>query len=373
MNEIRQAIVKMTNFEANCQNMLPGIEKRVEAFAELGNTLQLLVSSKEEYTFSGAQIGRKSAFKNVIERSAETNQWFTANFIMYALKSIASSLQKSNLRKWLAAYPHLLSNQQSKRIGVIMAGNIPFVGFHDFISVLITGNYFIGKPSSKEGELMKMIAGILTDIEPGYKKYISFNHSALTHIDALIATGSDNSSRYFDYNYKNIPSLIRKNRNGVAILNGSETTAELEELGKDIFLYFGLGCRNISKLFVPMNYDFNLLFQAFHKFKNVVSHPLYADNYRYQLAISKTKKLPFKDTGFMIVKESFQTSSPIATLFYQHYRSEKELNAHLDYDRNNVQCIVGNAPGLVPFGNAQSPELWNYADDVDIIKFLNSL
>ncbi|MCD6596698.1 MAG: hypothetical protein J7L04_03370, partial [Bacteroidales bacterium] len=209
--------------------------------------------------------------------------------------------------------------------------------------------------------------------EPGYKKHISFNHSELTNIDALIATGSDNSSRYFDYNYKNIPSLIRKNRNGVAILNGSESPGELEELGKDIFLYFGLGCRNISKIFVPEHYDFNPLFRAFNSFKDIISHPLYADNYRYQLAISKTNKHPFMDTGFMIVKESFQISSPIATLYYQYYRSEKELKSHLDYDHNRIQCIVGKAPGLVPFGNAQGPELWDYADDLDTIKFLNSL
>jgi len=353
--------------------MLPGIEKTVETFAELGNALQLLVSPEEENTLSDAQIARKSEFKNVIERSADKNPWFTTDFIKYALKSIASSLQESNLKKWLGAYPHLLNNHQGKHIGVIMAGNIPFVGFHDFISVLITGNYFVGKPSSKEGELMKMIADILTNIEPGYKNYISFNHSALTNIDALIATGSDNSSRYFDYNYKNIPSLIRKNRNGVAILSGSESTAELEELGKDIFIYFGLGCRNISKLFVPEHYDFNSLFQAFHEFKDIILHPLYANNYRYQLAISKTEKLPFKDTGFMIVKESFQTASPIATLYYQYYRSKEELNSHLDYDRNRIQCIVGNYPGWISFGNAQGPELWDYADDVDIIEFLKLL
>ncbi len=349
------------------------IEKRIEVFAELGNFLQLLVSDKKEGISSKVQLSWYSDFENVLSKSSDTNQWFTAEFIKYALKSIASSLQESNLRKWLAAYPHLLNNQQSKRIGVIMAGNIPFVGFHDFISVLVTGNYFIGKSSSKEGDLMKMIADILIGIEPEFKDYISFNHSNLTNIDAIIATGSDNSSRYFDYNYKNIPSLIRKNRNGVAILNGSETTAELEKFGKDIFLYFGLGCRNISKLFVPEHYDFNPLFQAFNKFKDLISHPLYSDNYRYQLAISKTKKLPFKDTGFMIVKESFQTASPIATLYYQYYRSEKELNYHLDYDRNRIQCIVGNSPGRVSFGNAQHPELWDYADDVDTIEFLKLL
>ncbi len=353
--------------------MPQAIERRIEIFTELGNFLKLLVSDKKGDITSRLQLSGDSDFEKVLIKSSDKNPWFTTDFIKYALKSIASSLQESYIRKWLNAYPHLLNNQQRKRIGVIMAGNIPFVGFHDFISVLITSNYFIGKPSSKEGELMEMIADTLTGIEPGYKEYISFSHSNLTNIDALIATGSDNSSRYFDYNYKNIPSLIRKNRNGVAVLNGSETTAELKELGKDIFLYFGLGCRNISKIFVPEHYNFDPLLRAFHKFKDIILHPLYADNYRYQLAISKTNKHPFKDTGFFILKKSFQISSPIATLFYQYYTSEKELNSHLDYDRNRIQCIVGKAPGRVPFGKAQSPELWDYADDVDTIKFLNSL
>ena len=348
-------------------------EKRILSFAKLAKVIQWLATGGKNKITKEVQLSRLDDFEKIMDESSEFNPWFTPEFMNKALSSIALSLEEENLRKWLSAYPVLNKHKKPKRIGVVMAGNIPFVGFHDFISVLITGNYFIGKPSSKEGGLMKMISGMLTDIEPEYKKYISFTSSILSNIDAIIATGSDNSARYFEHDYKDVPSLIRKNKNGVAILTGKESTRVLEGLAEDVFLYFGLGCRSVSKILIPKDYDFKPLINSFSGFKQLMRNTYYSDNYQYQSAIFKTNNQSVKDTGFLLLQESFGTSSPIAVLYYQYYRSEKELNAYLSQDKNKFQCIVGNSSGMVPFGRAQYPELWDYADHVDTLKFLGTL
>jgi hypothetical protein len=348
-------------------------EKRILSFAELGKVLYKLSIRDKNVTTHKVQLTWLDDCEKIIGKSSTLNPWFTTEFIYNALHSIALSLKKENLRSWLARYPELNKDQQAKRIGVIMAGNIPFVGFHDFISVLISGNFFVGKSSSKEGGLMQMIAGILTDIEPGFKPCISFSSSIQTNIDAVIATGSDNSARYFEYDYKNIPTLIRKNKNGIAVLNGTETGKELNGLAEDIFLYFGLGCRSVSKILIPEAYNFEALISSLNSFKNIMNNPYYSDNYRYQSAIFKTNDQPVKDTGFLLLQESFGISSPVAVLFYQYYQSANELNAYLEMDADKFQCIVGKSPEMVPFGKAQYPELWDYADHVDTLKFLGAL
>ncbi len=349
------------------------LEKRIIGFSELGKALYWLTGSDKNTPTNEVQLAWLDDFEKIIEKSGKVNPWFTSDFIKNALYSIALSLKEENIRKWLAKYPELNKNRQAKRIGVIMAGNIPFVGFHDFISVLISGNSFVGKSSSKDGGLMEMIAGILTDIEPEFERHISFNHSKLTNIDALIATGSDNSARYFEYDYQNTPTLIRKNKNGVAVLDGTESEKELHGLTEDIFLYFGLGCRSVSKILVPKGYDFNPLIKVLTGFKQVMNNPNYSDNYRYQSAILKTAGHSVIDTGFLILRESFGTSSPISVLFYQYYNSEIELQSYLETDFDKFQCIVGKSPEMVPYGKAQYPEIWDYADHIDTLKFLGTL
>lgn len=353
--------------------MALSVDKRIESFTELGNVLRWLVSGKESKTPSDLHLKWQSEFSKVLRKSTEANPWFTNIFIKHALESIVLSIHERKIRRWLSSYTNIPENGHGKRIGVIMAGNIPFVGFHDFISVLITGNYFIGKPSAREGKLMEMLAGILMDIEPEFKKHISFRPTKLTNIDAVIATGSNNTSRYFKHEYKNLPSLIRKNGNGVAILDGTESMAELEALTNDIFLYFGLGCRNVSKLYIPIDFDFYSLLKALNKHEYIDKHAGYMNNYHYQSAIYKTEKVRVLDTGFLILKEEFDISSPIGVLYYQYYNTREELVKILKSNTEQIQCKVGkNNSEYIPFGKTQYPELWDYSDNVDTINFLNS-
>lgn len=348
-------------------------EQRIIGFSRLGDVLSCLPNGEDRSTTPHVKVEWYKEFLRTKTKSAEINQWFTSEFIDQALLSISQSLTETKIRKWLSNYS---DNKLSggKRIGVIMAGNIPFVGFHDFISVLISGNYFIGKVSSKEGGLLELIAKILIDIEPRFKKFISFSSLELSNIDGLIATGSDNTARYFSYEYKNIPSIIRKNRNSIAILAGDESKAELQALANDIFLYFGLGCRNISKLLVPLNYNFKPLISALDKYNSITSHKVYMNNYLYQSALHKMENLKVIDNGYLILKEAFEISSPIGVVYFQYYNNKKEINEILDLQAEKIQCIASKIGlGFIPFGKTQFPELWDYSDNVDTINFLHLL
>lgn len=350
------------------------LEERITSFSKLGEVMQWLASGK----IRNEQVALKSdwitIYRETKEKSTQLNPWFTDYFIDSALNSIALSLKEQNIRVWLSHYPNIRHNPGGKRIGVIMAGNIPLVGFHDFISILITGNYIIAKTSSKEGNLMQLIADMLIEIESEFQTFISFDPAELKDIDALIATGSNNTARYFRYEYQNLPSLIRKNRNGVTILDGGESLAGLEGLADDIFMYFGLGCRNTSKLYIPEAYNFNLLLEAINKYKDIALHKAYMNNYIYQSALYKMDKLEVIDNGFIILKKANEISSPISVLYFQYYHSLKEVDDILDFNRDKIQCVTGgNVSNIVPFGKSQHPDLWDYSDNLDTINFLISI
>ena len=349
------------------------LDQRIISFSRLGDVLSCLPECKESNTPFYFKTDWQAEYLKIKTISTEINQWFTSEFIDHALLSIAQSLSEAKIRKWLSNYSYC-EISGDKRIGVIMAGNIPLVGFHDFISVLISGNYFIGKVSSKEGGLIEMIAKILIDIEPHFKNFISFSSSEPNHIDGLIATGSNNTARYFKYGYKNIPSIIRKNRNSISILTGEESNTELQALANDIFLYFGLGCRNISKLIVPLNYNFNPLISALDKYNSFTLHKGYMNNYLYQSAIHKTENIKVIDNGYLILKEAFEISSPIGVLYYQYFKNDKEIKEILDVQAEKIQCITSKKElGNIPFGKTQFPDLWDYSDNVDTINFLHLL
>jgi len=232
--------------------------------------------------------------------------------------------------------------------------------------------YFLtGINGAGKSTLAKILAGILIKLEPGFQDLVHFSNDLPENIDAIIATGSDNTSRYFDYYYRGLPSLIRKNRNGVAVLEGIETSTELENLGNDIFSYFGLGCRNVAKLFVPEKYNFSKFIKAMQKNSYVLHHSGYAANYNYQRTLAEMNTNPFIDTGLFILKEDPQISSPIGVLFFQQYKTIKELNDILNLFSEKIQCVVGNTDqNYTAFGKAQYPELWDYADNIDTIRFL---
>ena len=304
------------------------------------------------------------------------NPWFTKNNIDYALKETASSLKKESLEDWVSMYPELQNNPEPKRIGVITAGNIPLVGFHDFLSVLISGNVFIGKLSSKDNALMPAIIKMLIDIEPEFKSLIHISENKLTNFDAVIATGSNNSARYFEYYFGKYPHIIRKNRNSVAVITGNETEKELQLLADDIFLYFGLGCRSVSKLFLPDGYDLNLIFKNSLNYKDVINHNKYANNYDYNRAIYLMNQTEFKENGIMIMKEDIAYASPVSVVYYENYSDIKMVKKRLQNDTEMIQCVVskeGVIKDAVNFGETQKPKLNDYADNIDTVEFLLNL
>ncbi len=348
--------------------MALSLKTHIDSFSELGNILDDLTSRDLNHL----NLNKKwqSRFSDIMEVITAKNQWFTPTHVRNMIRSVANSLNRTKLEKWIGDYPDLEQTNGEKKIGVIVAGNIPLVGFHDFIAVLISNNIFFGNLSRREGGLLEFISEILINIEPEYNNQFHFLTKNLENIDALIATGSDNTARYFNYNFKGLPALIRKNRNGIAVLDGSETSIQLKELGKDIFSYFGLGCRNVSKIYIPESYDLEPLILALADYKSHLNHQGYRNNYKYQLAIAKMGNASFTDSGFLIFKNNTGLSSPIGTIFYQEY-PKNAIHNIISFHKDQIQCIVGN--GYIPFGMAQEPEPWEYADGIDTIKFLTKL
>ncbi|MHC1707565.1 MAG: hypothetical protein AB9842_08595 [Bacteroidales bacterium] len=315
--------------------------------------------------------------EKAIHQSYLSNQWFIEEFVLSSLSSVASMLKEDNLRPWLSAYPELPVNARTKRIGIISAGNIPVVGFHDFLCVLVSGHTYVGKLSAQDNILLPLLAGFIAEHHPDIKGKIFFPEGKLEGFDAVIATGSNNTSRYFEYYFRNYPKILRRNRNSVAILDGSETPAELELLGDDIFLYFGLGCRNVSKLFVPAGYDLTQLFPNWTKYSFLENHNKYQNNHSYFKSIFLINRDEHLDNSFILVKpEPGKIASPVSVLFTGEYQSLQPLTDELDNLKDQIQCIVGkeeNHPFAVPFGMAQNPGPEEYADGIDTLKFLTSL
>lgn len=312
-------------------------------------------------------------FISLIELSKSHNGWYTEEQVYFSVKSWAEALTPENLDKWLAAYD--LSNSGGKTVGLILAGNIPLVGFHDFLSVLITGHIALVKMSSNDQHLLPFLAKYLIAVEPALREHIIFTEGKLENFDAVIATGSNNTARYFEYYFKDKPSIIRKNRNSVAVLTGNETHEELVGLGEDIFRYFGLGCRNVSKLFVPKDYDFKAFFEAMYTYKDVIFYEKYANNYDYNKAVFLMSNFKLLDNEFLTLKEDTGYASPISSVFYEFYDDISNVTQRLEAEHEQLQCVVGTSrPGnSIPFGQTQKPSLWDYADNVDTITFLSKI
>ena len=336
------------------------LKERIETFSELGKILRDSLTDKESKHYS--------SILDLINTQHLKNQWFTPENVWMALNSLAEELTFENLAKWTDSYPALESFRNPIKVGVIMAGNIPLVGFHDFLSVLITGNNLIAKTSSKDSDLIVFIGEILCKINPGFKDKIKFTGSTLSDFEAVIATGSDNSSRYFEYYFGKYPNIIRRNRNSIAIIEGNETNEELRNLGTDIFSYFGLGCRNVSKLFVPEGYNFSGMIANWASFSKVINHDKYANNYDFSKAVYLVNKEIFTDTGYLLLKENKGLSSPVAVLYYEYYKISGDVLQIKENSGEKIQCIVGR--NYIPFGLAQFPHLWDYADEKDTIEFL---
>lgn len=354
------------------------LEKRINAFISLGKFINQFTSdtaSKNESIlfndfFFNEMIG-------CIQLAKSYNGWFTDENVLFALKSWSDALSEKNIRQWVSAYT--ISDTIPKTVALVMAGNIPLVGFHDFLSVLVSGNKVLIKQSSNDKHLLPCLSNYLVAVEEGFKNYISFTEEKLENFDAVIATGSNNTARYFEYYFGKYPTIIRKNRNSVAILTGKETTEQLEELANDIFRYFGMGCRNVSKLYLPKDYNFDDFFKAMFSWKNVINDNKYMNNYDYNKAVylmsTNSSRGNLLDNEFLMLKEDVGFSSPISVVFYETYTNLNTVKEHLANTSENIQCIVSNAgiEGEIGFGDTQNPNLWDYADDVDTLKFLLKL
>jgi len=333
------------------------LEQRINAFAGLGTHLKHMSAESSDTL---AESGRLE------------NPWFTDDNIRKALDGIIQFLDQVTLIKWSSRYT--LDPHQPKTIALVMAGNIPLVGFHDLLCVLISGHHAQVKLSSKDSKLMMYLINHLAWLEPEFEKCITIKENKLENFDAVIATGSDNSARYFHQYFGQYPHIIRKNRTSVAILTGHETKEDLQLLGIDVFSYFGLGCRNVSKIFVPNEYDFSTLLDEWDSFKEIIHHHKYCNNYDYQKSILLVNRIHHFDNGFILLQENEKLVSPISVLYYEYYSSTQDLTQKITGNAEKIQCIVGDKPpATIPFGRAQFPQVWDYADQIDTLKFLSEL
>ena len=344
------------------------------AFIELGNFLKQFnfeKNSKNKEVKNNE--GNFEAFEQLITLSQSHNGWFTPENVHFSIQSWANALTDKQLTKWLSNYD--FSTIQPKTVGLILAGNIPLVGFHDFLSVVLSGHRVLVKTSSNDQHLIKFLSNYLISIEPRLADSMTFTDGKLENFDAVIATGSNNTARYFEYYFKDKPSIIRKNRNSVAVLNGNESHEDLVALGEDIFRYFGLGCRNVSKLFVTKDYNFETFFKAIFEHQEVIHYEKYANNYDYNKAVFLMSNFKLRDNGFLTLKEDVSYSSPISSVFYEFYDDLNTLTHRLETENEQIQCVVSNelVAKSIPFGKTQQPDLWDYADNVDTLKFLISI
>jgi len=334
------------------------LEQRINLLVRLGQTL------------AGGDPGWTAAKK----RAAAENGWFRPEFIDLAVEQIVQEfLQRDKLTAWAEKYQLPMEKEGPGNIGLVMAGNIPLVGFHDFLTIFLSGHRQTIKPSSKDNVLIRYVAEQLVGQDPVAGDFIGFA-DRLKGCDAFIATGSNNSARYFDYYFSKYPHIIRRNRSSVALLSGGESPEELSALADDVYLYFGLGCRNVTKIYTPENYDFIPLLEAFRKYNYLSDYNKYKNNYDYYLTLLILNKKLYMTNGSILLEENPGLFSPISVLHYEQYRQEPGalslLAANLAGNPDN-QCIVGR--DYTPFGNAQRPSLHDYADGVDTMQFILSL
>jgi hypothetical protein len=330
------------------------LSQRKELLERLGDYMQ----SEDEH------------WQQVKHKAYLENHWFIPEFTELSVNNIAKNfLQPHELEKLIAQYQIPGENLLPKKVGIVMAGNIPLVGFHDLLCVFLSGHIAVIKPSSKDEVLIRHLVKKMVEWD-GQVEQLIIVREMIKNCDAYIATGSNNSSRYFEYYFGKYPSIIRKNRTSIAILTGTENNEDLEKLADDVYQYFGLGCRNVTKIFVPENYDFIPLLSAFKKYDHLSDHHKYKNNYDYNLAIHILNKQYYMTNGSILLIQNESPFSPISQLHYEYYTDENEARKKLQNDQN-IQCIVSKND--IDFGSAQCPEVCDYADGVDTMAFLKSL
>jgi hypothetical protein len=346
-------------------------EQRISAFVQLGKALRDLSSGGEWSGFSSGMTQKEfDAWSETIIYSTQKNGWFTTETIGQSMKAWSDLLNEEGLVEWIKTY-EISPFFTEKKVAIIGAGTIPLVVFHDILSTLLAGHKALVKLSSDDEVLIPALFSMLSGWDQTWANRIEFVQGKLEGFDAVIATGSDNTSRYFEYYFKSVPHIIRKNRNSVAVLDGTESPEELNALGHDIFDYYGLGCRNVTHIYLPEAYDINLFFQGIFGFSEVVNHNKYANNYDYNKAVWLLNQENLLDNGFILLKQDDGIPSPTGSLYYSYYANPNQMEEIVRSNREKIQCIVGR--GYIPFGQAQCPSLTDYADGVDTMEFLVSL
>jgi hypothetical protein len=342
-------------------------EERINDLHELGDRLAVILDGT-------AEAGVQSGFKHAMQQAFIKNPWFDEEMSRKAISAVLPWLSRDALKAWLSAYP--VEKVQPKRVGIIMAGNIPAVGFHDLLCVLAAGHHAVVKYATDDAVLIPWMMELLSAVNPAWESRISRTENKLPEVDAVIATGSNNSFRYFEYYFRNKPSLLRKSRSSAAVLSGTESSEWLQQLGEDIFSYYGMGCRSVSKLFVPDSYDFKPFFEAIFPFSSITANRRYLNNYEYFRAYYLMNLEPLLDNHFLLLKRDDGFASPPAVLFYEEYESIQQVKNKLKTFEEQLQCVVAD-PAVIdkalPPASSQKPGLSDYADGVDTMSFLCSL
>jgi hypothetical protein len=346
------------------------LAEKIEILSKLGDILQNI---GENQPWPGFEIGiNQEEYAKLVELTKTVrhhNGWFTETAVQSAFKGIATWLNTENLSSWVNRYD--LNESKPKTVAIIMAGNIPLVGFHDFIAVYLSGNKAKIKLSSSDNQLFPALLNTMSLFQPEIMNWVEIIEEKLVDFDAVIATGSNNSATYFNSYFEKYPHIIRKNRKSMAILTGKESESELGELAKDVFTYFGLGCRNVSMVWVPENYDVNKIFEAFYPHNEIINHNKYANNYDYNKAVYMMNLEDILDNGFILFKEEKNLNSPLGMLHVARYTDEQEIHQFIMEHTNEIQVVIG--ANFTPFGVAQQPKIDDYADQVDTMKFLAEL
>ena len=346
------------------------INQRISVFAQLGNVLRKFRLGIN----SGHHLSKDffNRLQRAVDKAGQQNGWFTKASVERAIDAWASELTNENLTEWISRYPDFQEPKRPKRVAIIMAGNIPLVGFHDFLTALMCGHSVLAKMSSDDQAVLPVLVDALIELAPAFKERITLVER-IEQPDAVIATGSNNSARYFETYFEKYPHIIRKNRTSVAVFTGEETEDELKRFGADLFAFFGMGCRNVSKFYVPHNFDLDRVFGALLDFSGVMDNHKYANNYDYYRAIYMLNKEAFLENGFVLFRQHESLHTPIAVIHFERYQNRAELDAKLKEQQEELQCVVGRGAGMVPFGQSQQPKLWDYADGVDTMQFLQRL
>jgi hypothetical protein len=352
-------------------------EEFKEALGTLGRIMKEIGSCEPADLKDESFPGNSRQLVSLVHPVNNYNPWFIPEFVQYSLKAWGIALEPEKIEKWLSGYTGKTASSKSpKTVGLVMAGNLPMVGLHDLLCVLASGNRALVKLSREDNKLIPALAGILVERMPELQTAIVFTEGPLKGMDAVIATGSNNTSRYFEYYFGKYPNIIRRNRNGTAVITGHETPEWYRLLADDIFIHFGLGCRNVSKLYLPEKFDPASLFDHFSNYGFLSGHNKYCNNYDYQKSIFLINRIEFFDNGFALLRQHTDIPSPLSVIHFEHYSDMSDLQAQLLLDAEKIQCIVTQDDRFtdrVMAGRTQQPELWDYADGIDTMDFLLNL